>query len=130
PGIAKRGNAYLARKGLKAYDNKGKLVTNASVITASNMNRYHFRQDPGPGNALGRVKFNMPNRWDIYLHDTPHRSDFKNTNRALSSGCVRVQNPLELAEMILTQMDHQAKYTPERIDSIVSTRKTLQQNVT
>jgi murein L,D-transpeptidase YcbB/YkuD len=63
--------------------------------------RYRLVQEPGPKNALGRVKFMFPNRHAIYLHDTAAKSLFNRPRRALSNGCVRVQNPLELAEILL-----------------------------
>jgi murein L,D-transpeptidase YcbB/YkuD len=59
-----------------------------------------IRQRPGPGNALGKVKFLFPNPMSIYLHDTPSESDFGRTVRALSHGCVRLERPLELARFI------------------------------
>ena len=60
-----------------------------------------IQQEAGPYSALGRLKFEMPNRYDVYLHDTPLRSYFALANRRLSHGCVRVQNPRELASMLL-----------------------------
>ena len=60
-----------------------------------------FRQRPGPGNALGHVKFLFPNAYDVYLHDTPNRSVFARDQRALSHGCVRVSKPAELAAYLL-----------------------------
>ncbi len=60
---------------------------------SANIGRYSFRQPPGNANALGRMKFMFPNRHAVYLHDTPSRSYFAHSNRALSNGCVRVQNP-------------------------------------
>jgi murein L,D-transpeptidase YcbB/YkuD len=62
---------------------------------------YRFRQDPGPHNALGRIKFMFPNKFDIYLHDTPERGLFKRAVRDFSSGCIRVERPVELAEYVL-----------------------------
>jgi murein L,D-transpeptidase YcbB/YkuD len=63
--------------------------------------RYRLRQDPGPENALGRIKFILPNQHNIYLHDTPARGLFKRTSRGFSHGCIRVSRPLELAEYVL-----------------------------
>jgi murein L,D-transpeptidase YcbB/YkuD len=62
---------------------------------------YQLRQDPGPQNALGRVKFMLPNPYHVYLHDTPARELFAKTERAFSSGCIRLENPMELAEYLL-----------------------------
>jgi murein L,D-transpeptidase YcbB/YkuD len=60
-----------------------------------------FRQRPGRGNSLGRVKFMFPNRYNVYLHDTPQRALFAKSRRDYSHGCVRVQQPLELAQWVL-----------------------------
>lgn len=62
---------------------------------------FQLRQVPGPGNALGLIKFEMPNAFDVYLHDTPDRSLFEKNSRALSHGCVRVQCAQELAERLI-----------------------------
>lgn len=62
---------------------------------------YRLVQSPGPHNALGRIKFMLPNRHSIYLHDTPHRELFSRARRALSSGCIRLARPDELADLIL-----------------------------
>lgn len=118
PGVGRSGSAYLARKGLRAFDAQGRDVT--ASVNGSNYRRFSYRQPPGAHNSLGEVKFNLPNKWDIYLHDTPHRENFSNRLRALSSGCVRVQNPKLLAEAILEDQ----RFTPGRIDSIIQTRRT------
>jgi murein L,D-transpeptidase YcbB/YkuD len=60
-----------------------------------------IQQEAGPYSALGRLKFEMPNRFDVYLHDTPLRNLFARENRRLSHGCVRVQNPRQLASLLL-----------------------------
>jgi murein L,D-transpeptidase YcbB/YkuD len=62
---------------------------------------YRLRQDPGPLNALGRVKFMFPNRFNVYLHDTPGKEVFERAERDVSSGCIRLAKPLELAELLL-----------------------------
>lgn len=62
---------------------------------------YRLRQDPGPDNALGRVKFPFPNPYDVYLHDTPARELFDKDARTFSSGCIRLAKPLELAVYLL-----------------------------
>ncbi len=58
-------------------------------------------QEPGPHNALGRIKFDFPNRYSVYLHDTPSRRAFTDPERALSHGCVRLERPLDLAAELL-----------------------------
>ena len=60
-----------------------------------------IRQRPGPWNALGRLKFNMPNRYNVYLHDTPAKALFERPFRAFSHGCIRLERPLELARHLL-----------------------------
>lgn len=66
------------------------------------ISRYRLRQLPGKNNALGSVKFMLPNQYSIYLHDTPAKSLFQNTARAYSHGCVRVEDPHKLAKTLLT----------------------------
>jgi L,D-transpeptidase YcbB len=122
PGMQKSGSAYLAKKDLKVYDHKGNPV-DPSQVNASNYKRFVFRQPPGDDNALGYVKFNLPNKWDIYLHDTPHRELFAKEDRAWSSGCIRVEQPKEMAIYILHEMEDM-RYTPERLDSVIATAKT------
>ncbi|HKQ97811.1 MAG TPA: L,D-transpeptidase family protein [Candidatus Polarisedimenticolia bacterium] len=63
--------------------------------------KYHLRQDPGPDNALGNVKFQLTNDFQIYLHDTPARSLFARADRDLSHGCIRVEKARELADRLL-----------------------------
>jgi L,D-transpeptidase YcbB len=77
----------------------GGKVINAAAIdwTTTNINNFSIRQKPGPGNALGKIKFLFPNEHNVYLHDTPSKSLFSRAFRAYSHGCVRVQNPLEFA---------------------------------
>ena len=86
---------------------KGKRATevDAHSIDWHSLSRHHFPyslvQDPGKKNALGRLKFIVPNPWSIYLHDTPAKSLFDKTSRNFSSGCIRVEDPLALAKFSL-----------------------------
>ncbi|GJM03870.1 MAG: murein L,D-transpeptidase [Rhodomicrobium sp.] len=72
-------------------------------VTASNF-KFRIRQRPGPKNALGRVKFMFPNKFNVYLHDTPARSLFNRAQRAFSHGCIRLARPLDLAEQLLESL--------------------------
>lgn len=88
-----------------------------STVTGPEFNRrFRLRQEPGPSNALGDVKFMFPNRWNVYLHDTPSRELFARDERSFSSGCIRVEQPLELAAHLLRG---DPSWTPERIRSVV-----------
>jgi murein L,D-transpeptidase YcbB/YkuD len=71
-----------------------------STVSAKNFH-FRLRQDPGPMNALGRVKFMFPNRFNVYLHDTPSKDLFEKTTRTFSSGCIRIEKPIELVEYLL-----------------------------
>jgi murein L,D-transpeptidase YcbB/YkuD len=72
--------------------------------------RYTLRQDPGPYNALGYVKFIFPNEEDIYIHDTPHSEYFNNYRKMFSSGCIRAEKPIELAKKLLERGDPDITY--------------------
>lgn len=89
-------------------------------LTAAQFNqRFRLRQDPGPANALGDVKFMFPNPHNVYLHDTPSRELFARTDRSFSSGCIRVERPLELAAYLLGGLPG---WNPQRIRSTVDRR--------
>jgi murein L,D-transpeptidase YcbB/YkuD len=75
------------------------LTRNNMILRANG----EIEQLPGPQAGLGLIMFDMPNRFDVYLHDTPERSIFGRTNRRISHGCIRVQNPLEFAALLLEQ---------------------------
>jgi len=122
PGVQKDGKKYLNKKGIKVYDRKGKIVK-ASSINADNYRGFNYKQDPGDDNALGYVKFNLPNAWDIYLHDTPHRGDFGKNYRALSSGCIRLQQPQEMAVYILSEIEKR-NFTMDKLETIIKTETT------
>ncbi|MBZ4658804.1 MAG: peptidoglycan-binding protein [Desulfacinum sp.] len=76
-----------------------------------------LRQKPGPWNALGRIKFMFPNRFNVYLHDTPHRHLFRKPHRALSHGCIRVEKPLDLALFVLQD---DPSWTRERMEELIA----------
>jgi L,D-transpeptidase YcbB len=75
----------------------------------------HISQPPGEANALGRIRFNFPNKFLVYQHDTPNKNLFASEQRAFSHGCMRVQNPDQYAAILLGITDPQDHYTPEKI---------------
>jgi murein L,D-transpeptidase YcbB/YkuD len=75
----------------------------------------HIYQPPGDGNALGRLRFNFPNRFDVYQHDTPEKYLFAETRRAYSHGCMRVQDPVKYAQLLLSIERPNEGYTEEKI---------------
>lgn len=95
---------YAIEKGYKFYNAAGDEVDPMSIDFSSSEGRdfpYRVVQMPGPANAMGQVKFMFPNHHAVYLHDTPSRALFSRSQRAFSAGCIRVKNPLELAENLL-----------------------------
>ncbi len=96
---------YLAKKNMRLVSRTGDDPPDPAMTDWSLYSRadfpYAIKQAPGAGNALGRVKFMFPNAHAIYLHDTPSKSLFAKDARAFSHGCVRVQDPLRFAEMLL-----------------------------
>jgi murein L,D-transpeptidase YcbB/YkuD len=126
PAIKKNPN-YLESKKIQVIDNKGKIV-DPSTVDWNKYTRsapYTFRQVPGPHNSLGTVKFIFPNKHFVFLHDTPHPELFSQSERNFSSGCIRVKDPLTLAELIL---DDPVKYTKSKLKDIVDSQKTQRIN--
>lgn len=78
----------------------------------------HISQPPGERNALGRIRFNFPNKFLVYQHDTPDKNLFAKEERAFSHGCMRVQNPDQYASVLLNITEPNAHYTPEKIKSM------------
>ncbi|MFK5979291.1 MAG: L,D-transpeptidase family protein [Rhizobiaceae bacterium] len=95
--------SYLDERGYEVTDSRGQQVASASVdwSQVGSNPRYDVRQTPGPRNALGELKILFPNKHAIYMHDTPSRGLFKRTSRALSHGCVRLQQPRAMAAAVL-----------------------------
>ena len=84
---------------------------------SADISQYHFEQAAGATNVLGVVKFRFPNKYDIYMHDTPERHLFGGSIRAFSHGCMRVQNPVHLAEVLLA---HDKGWSAEKVRGFVS----------
>jgi len=127
PKIKKDPN-YLSRNNLQVlrYAASGKeLEVDPTTVNWKNTSGrnlpFVFRQRAGENNALGRVKFMLPNNMAIYLHDTNHPELFKEPVRALSSGCVRLEKPTELAEFLLTQ---KPGWDASRVERAFSSKRT------
>jgi murein L,D-transpeptidase YcbB/YkuD len=123
----KKDPSYLKAKNIRVFENwedGAKEINSESIdwnaVTKKNF-VYKLRQDPANSNALGRVKFIFPNEFSIYLHDTPARELFNKTKRTFSSGCIRIEKPMELAAYLLT---NHSKWTYEKLTAAVNSKKT------
>jgi murein L,D-transpeptidase YcbB/YkuD len=115
----KRDPGYLAERNIRVLDRDGKEIDRESIDWSKYPGRgfpYILRQDPGPTNALGLVKFIFPNPHFVYLHDTPSKNLFERRQRTFSSGCIRVERPFELAELLL---DDPGKWNRAAIDAVI-----------
>lgn len=100
--------SYLAKNNMEVLTFSGQVV-DPSTIDWQEVNAasfpYMVRQKPGPTNALGQIKFMFPNKHNVYIHDTPSKGLFEPPARAFSSGCIRIENPMELAAYLLKDDD-------------------------
>jgi murein L,D-transpeptidase YcbB/YkuD len=120
----RREPSYLEKRGLKVIDRNGRPVSQAGIdFTRYSAATFPFmiRQDPGPTNALGRVKIMFPNPYLVYLHDTPSQALFEREQRAFSSGCIRTERPLELAELLLANPE---RWSRAAIDAVLDSGTT------
>jgi murein L,D-transpeptidase YcbB/YkuD len=126
PKIQKNPN-YLAQQGIKVFKDwrKGAPEIDPETVDWKKIDNQNFpyklRQDPGPRNALGRIKFIFPNKFAVYLHDTPERSHFNETHRDFSSGCIRTEKPVDLARYLLR--DHH-QWPEERLSAAIEAGET------
>ncbi|MGD8441352.1 MAG: L,D-transpeptidase family protein, partial [Holophagae bacterium] len=114
---------FLALNDMTVVTSSGAVVDPSTIdwaATATGGFPYMIRQEPGPKNALGRVKFMFPNQYMVYLHDTPSKGLFARFERAFSHGCIRTENPLELAELLLADQG----WDRRRIDEVIESRRT------
>ncbi len=118
---------YLETRHFEVLNDGGEIIAHDTINFAQYGPRnlpYTFRQQPGPWNALGQIKFIFPNKYNVYLHDTPARKLFtKEATRAFSHGCVRVQHPKKLAEKILGPQG----YTTGKVDRILDSSETTRE---
>lgn len=120
----KRDRSYLSRRNMQVLTRDGAVVNPNSVSWQDYPQRgfpYVIRQQPGPNNALGRMKIMFPNKHMVYLHDTPNRDLFNRSERTFSSGCIRVEKIDKLVELLL---DDPQRWGPAAIDTIIESRET------
>jgi len=120
-----RDSTYLKRKNIKVYDTNNQLVDSLNW-DAKKATTYRYVQSLGSYNALGKVKFIFSNRFTIYLHDTNSKVCFNYDNRALSSGCIRVQKPLKLTAYVL---NNPKKWSMNNINKVLKKGKTQQVSI-
>jgi murein L,D-transpeptidase YcbB/YkuD len=124
----RRDAGYLRKNQMRVLDASGRALNPANVNFARPARSfpYTFRQDAGPANPLGRIKFVFPNDYDVYLHDTPARTLFEHEDRTFSHGCIRVQDPLRLAELILSD---QLGWSRADLEAAIATGRTQTVNL-
>ena len=130
-GKLKKDPQYLQKHNMVLLNSSGKIVSDAGIDWnkyQSGQFPYTVRQEPGPHNALGQVKFLFPNKYAVYLHDTPSKSLFAKEARAFSHGCIRLQNPLNFA-LFLLERDQPGEWTMDRIQAVIKTEKTKNINL-
>lgn len=119
----KRNSNYLSKNNMELF--LGNTIIDPSTVNWSKYSSsipYSIRQKPGDDNALGKMKFIFPNNFSIYLHDTPSRSIFNESKRAFSHGCIRVENPMKLAQYILR---NKQKWNSDNLQSSIESKKTI-----
>ncbi len=121
---------YLAKKGFEVVDGKRNVVSEGTVtpevLDELRAGQLFIRQEPGPKNALGLVKFVFPNSYNVYMHDTPATEFFAKSRRDFSHGCIRLEKPAELAAWVLRD---NPGWTPERIRAAMNGSTTQQVNL-
>lgn len=139
--MLKKDSRYLEKHNMLLIDERTDQVVDPATINWQSMNprnfTYYIRQLPGPSNALGVVKFPLQNPWAIYMHDTNERGLFQESKRHRSSGCVRLEQPLELAAYLLQDKQGWSlqeiqnyvpmydNYIPGEIDKKITLRKAM-----
>ena len=116
----RRNPDYLAHAGFSVIDSSGHAVSPGSVDWASNSFGYTLRQDAGDGNALGKVKFTIPDSDNIYLHDTSNHGLFARSDRDMSHGCVRLSDPRAMTQFVLNSEGWSDKKIETAYDSDAS----------
>jgi L,D-transpeptidase YcbB len=122
----RRNSNYLSANNYIVVDGAGQLVSGGGVVAGLESGAYRIRQKPGPKNALGLAKFIFPNSYNVYMHGTPATQLFSRSRRDFSHGCIRVENPLALAEWVLR---NNPEWTANRIAAAMNDLATIQVNL-
>jgi murein L,D-transpeptidase YcbB/YkuD len=122
----RRNRGYLREHDMRVLTQAGKPVDPAAVDFGARPFPYMIRQDAGPKNPLGLIKLMFPNRHNVYLHDTPGRELFGKAARNFSSGCIRIEDPFELAAIVLRDP---ARWTAESLRAATDDGKTRRLNL-
>jgi L,D-transpeptidase YcbB len=129
PDLSKK-PGYLAKHDFELVTRQGQVVaadiSDSSVLARLRSGDLEIRQKPGPGNSLGLIKFVFPNDYAVYMHGTPEHALFLHADRAMSHGCVRVQDPAKLAAWVL-QGD--PTWTNERIEAAMNASQSQRVNL-
>lgn len=121
---ARKDPGYLDGRGIRVFDRDGQPVDARAIDWSAfpgGAVPFTLRQGPGETNPLGRIKFLFPNPHFVYLHDTPSRGQFARADRAASSGCIRIDRPLELAALLVEGM---AGWSRARIEEVIASGST------
>lgn len=121
---------YLAQHAYEVVDERGNVITDSSVsadvMEQLRSGQLSVRQRPGPDNALGFIRFDFPNPYDVYMHGTPATELFSRSRRDFSHGCIRVEDPVALAEWVLRSSP---EWTPEKIRAAMDGSETFRVEV-
>jgi murein L,D-transpeptidase YcbB/YkuD len=122
--------SYFADNAYEIVDASGTLIqedpNSEAIKDQLRSGQLYLRQRPGPINSLGLLKFEMPNPFDVYLHDTPATELFSRSRRDFSHGCIRVEDPVGLAAWLLRD---NPEWTPDRVRSLMNGEETLRVNL-
>jgi L,D-transpeptidase YcbB len=123
---------YLANKGFAVVDSRQEVVASGAVtsdiLNQLRAGKLFVRQNPGPKNSLGLVKFIFPNNYNIYMHDTPEQEFFSKTRRDFSHGCIRLEKPADMAVWVLR--DNPGDWTLDRVRAAMNGSASQQVNLT
>ncbi|MBS0185317.1 MAG: L,D-transpeptidase family protein [Proteobacteria bacterium] len=122
--VQKKGADYFIKKKIHVYKDGREIdphQINWSHVTKENFN-FHLKQDPGELNALGRIRFTIVSPFDVYLHGTPEQELFDKTKRTLSSGCIRLEDPIKMAEFVFGAT---STWSEDAIKNAINSDKTV-----